>query len=503
MTALRAFFVAIATFVVLPSFTMLNGESDSPMLSIGWAQTDITPPREAALAGMTLVRVASEVIDPLTATALAIEAPYQEDGQGVILISCDLRGIRQPIIDGVRGIIRTTRPDIDPDRVLFNATHTHNAPPLGRFGLPLTAMDEPEYQQFVIPLLADVAIKAWDSRQPGGISYGLAHAVIGHNRIQSYYDGRSRMGIKVNTPDFSHVEGFEDPTLQLLYTWDANGELTGIVANIASPAQTTQNRSVVSADYWHEVRQELRKRFGENLFVLPQLSAAGDQMSRQTIYARAENRMRELEGISYRQQIANRVANAAESIYSVMKNHIEWSPRLAHCGEIVPLTRRVLSESDAEKTREQLAEAEQIYKAQMEAYAENPALIDDADWRAATSRAHRNVHRNRAVLERYAELQESPNEPVEMHVIRLGKMAIATNPFELYLDYGIQIKARSAAVQTFLVELSCGSMGYLPTERSIKGGAYGATPTETRIGPEGGRELVEWTLNTINRLFQE
>jgi len=44
--------------------------------------------------------------------------------------------------------------------------------------------------------------------------------------------------------------------------------------------------------------------------------------------------------------------------------------------------------------------------------------------------------------------------PVEIHVIRLGDMAIATNRFELYLDFGIRIKARSKAVQTFVVQLA-------------------------------------------------
>jgi len=44
--------------------------------------------------------------------------------------------------------------------------------------------------------------------------------------------------------------------------------------------------------------------------------------------------------------------------------------------------------------------------------------------------------------------------PVEIHAIRLGDMAIATNRFELYLDFGIRIKARSKAVQTFVVQLA-------------------------------------------------
>ena len=79
---------------------------------------------------------------------------------------------------------------------------------------------------------------------------------------------------------------------------------------------------------------------------------------------------------------------------------------------------------------------------------------------------------------------------------------MATNPFELYLDYGMRMKARSPAIQTFLIQLSNGSYGYLPPYRSTVGGSYGAEPASTLIGPEGGQELVENTLELIKRSMQ-
>src|SRR5690606_9285893 len=70
------------------------------MLRIGWAQADITPQRTASLGGMPTIRIASEAIDPLTATALAIEAPYQVGNtEPVIMISCDLRGISTTLLE--------------------------------------------------------------------------------------------------------------------------------------------------------------------------------------------------------------------------------------------------------------------------------------------------------------------------------------------------------------------------------------------------------------------
>lgn len=110
--------------------------------------------------------------------------------------------------------------------------------------------------------------------------------------------------------------------------------------------------------------------------------------------------------------------------------------------------------------------------------------------------------RGESVKERYELEKVQPKLPVQVHVVRIGDIVMATNPFELYLDYGTRMKARSSATQTFIIQLSNGSYGYLPTSRSISGGAYGAVPASTQIGPEGGQELVEGTLEIIDEMMK-
>jgi hypothetical protein len=104
------------------------------------------------------------------------------------------------------------------------------------------------------------------------------------------------------------------------------------------------------------------------------------------------------------------------------------------------------------------------------------------------------------VLARYEQEKKSAKLGVEIKVIRIGDMAIASNPFELYLDYGIQMKVKSPAVQTFIVQLT-GAGSYLPTQRSINGGAYGAVPASTIFGPEAGEELVAKTVAMLESLW--
>ena len=91
--------------------------------------------------------------------------------------------------------------------------------------------------------------------------------------------------------------------------------------------------------------------------------------------------------------------------------------------------------------------------------------------------------------------------PIEVQFVRLGDLAFASNPFELFLDYGNQIRARSAARQTFLLQLTNGSLGYLPTEKAEKHGHYSAYVSSGYVGHEAGALLVSESLDAINRLF--
>ena len=85
----------------------------------------------------------------------------------------------------------------------------------------------------------------------------------------------------------------------------------------------------------------------------------------------------------------------------------------------------------------------------------------------------------------------------------MGSVAFATNPFELFLDYGNRIKALANCEQTFLVQLAVCAEGYLPTEKAEKGGHYSAFISSGKVGHEGGDLLVRQTLKRINALFVE
>jgi hypothetical protein len=413
--------------------------------------------------------------------------------------------------------------------VVLHATHTHSAPSYGSraqerdaklareygweldpqwadWGIELDAMPGVEYRELAAERIAEAVARAWRDRQPGGVNFGLGHAVVGHNRLVVYESGNSVMYGRTDRPDFSHIEGYEDHSVGLLFTWNADQQLTGVVINVACPSQVSESSYELSADFWHDTREELRRRLGDHLFVLPQTAAAGDQSphltGRSNPGLRAEQRMERLTGRNRRQQIAVRIADAVASVLPVLEQQIDWTPAVAHRVEQVELTRRLITQQHVADAERESNEWRARYEALRLALEQDPEIRAQKRWYRDITYAFRRAMRGASVQERYVLQQTEPTIPFEIHVARIGELALATNPFELYLDFGIQIQHRSAAVQTLIVQLA-GTGTYVPTSRSVAGGAYGAVPASTQIGPEGGRELVDRTLQLIDALFAE
>lgn len=113
------------------------------------------------------------------------------------------------------------------------------------------------------------------------------------------------------------------------------------------------------------------------------------------------------------------------------------------------------------------------------------------------------MHVYAGTISRYRVQQTLNSFDIEVHYVRFGDIAIATNPFELFLNYGNQIRARSKAKQTFLIQLACGSAGYLPTEKAEKGSHYSAYVSGGTTGHVGGDILVRDALKNINEMFND
>lgn len=490
----------------------------NPLLA-GFAEIDLTPDGSVRLAGQFAERISESVESPVTATAMAIET----GGEQVVLCSCDLVAISTELLGAVRARLDGA-PGLDPAKVIICATHTHTSfvfqePGLSRSlavlqrylppGKRYVANTRPDPSvwtpQTAFEWLADriaAAIRnAWRDRRPSRVVGGFGRAAVGMNRRVVYNDGSAAMWGDTNTPTFERLEGGNDSGIELMYVFDAADRLSAVVANVACPAQCVQHRNFISSDYWGVVRQHLRVQLGNGTAVVGLCGAAGDQCPVDLIRwvepesplhdpniarphplrRRADPSMFDIAG---KQKAGRRIAQA-------VMEELEGLPRGGH--EALPLRHAVFT-LNVPVRRVTPSEHAAACQALERFVADSGETVDFQD--------NARMHVHAGTVARYEYQQDHDLYPVEMHVIRLGDIAIMTNPFELFLDYGNQIKARSPAAQTFIVQLACGSEGYLPTAMAENGGHYSAYVSSGITGHAGGDLLVRTTLEHIRLLWE-
>ena len=471
-------------------------------LYFGWAGTSITPEAPVAVGGQYHTRISGEVHDPLSATALAVET---RDETGVIdqavFVSCDLSVIRRKVQEDVRRRVERQAADLDARKIVISATHTHTAPALtdaeetdlhpydfmGSWAYRIPpdredVMRPAEYLEFLAERLASVVIQAWQARKPGGMSAALGHAVVAHNRRAVYVDGTARMYGKTADPGFSHIEGVSDHSIDVLFFWRDEEYLEGVAITVYCPAQEVEGEKYLSADFWYDTRKMLRRKYHDKLQVLPLTGASGDQSPHLMWNKPAELAQRNRKGLGSREEIARRIAGAVDSVMDESRRSIQTELAFEHRADAVPLPVWQVS-------AERYAEARAVFEAGKEK-TDQLSSPDYINWRVS-----------RTLMARYSHQQEHPFYEAELHLVRLGDVAVATNPFELYTDYGVRIKARSPAVQTLVVQLTSGCAAYLPTRRAVAGGGYSARIVDGVVGPEGGDVLVNQTVKTLGEMW--
>ncbi len=499
-------------------------------LFIGWAEESIIPEKKVSLAGQFFERISEYVESEISVTAMAVEG----DGNQMIMVSADIILLTNKQIDIAREKFAALTDEVDPKNIIVGATHTHTSLKLAsertankkddsvlvssptkileeflpdgkKYTLKVvpdeTVITDEEALEFVTDKIALAAKKAWDNRKEALYTNEFGRAAVGMCRRVSYDDGSGQMWGDTNTANFVALEGGNDSGIELLFTFDTDKKLTGVVANIACPAQILEQRSFISADFWGRTKAMLREKLGEDIYLLALCGAGGDQCPRDLvrwvnpetpiddpnvsrpnyIERKADPSMYDVSGCN---RVGKRVANEIISVFeeiTELKDEAEFIHKVIDLD--LPLRKVTMTDYNN-------AVRELEYYVEKNKNKEKFDYVDNA-----------RMHIHAGVIMRYRQQQFGEIVPIEYHVIRLGDIAIATNPYELFLDYGNRMKARSKAKQTFIVQLCAGSHGYLPTEKAEKAGHYSAYVSSGDTGHEGGDILTRETIKQINDMF--
>lgn len=253
---------------------------------IGWAEESFAPEKKVSLCGQFFERISEYVESDITVTAMAVEA----NGEQMIMASVDLAGFYDGQLEYAREKLAKILDGFDPGKLMVTATHTHTSLkvancsnkkegstismaaaileeflPNNKKYNPSVIQDDSvltpeEGLELVTDKIALAAKRAWETRKEALYANEFGRVPVGMNRRVCYDDGSAQMWGDVNTANFVSLEGGNDSGVELIYTFDLNKKLTGIVANIACPAQILEQRSVISADFWGSAKANLRKK---------------------------------------------------------------------------------------------------------------------------------------------------------------------------------------------------------------------------------------------------
>ena len=535
---------AVCLLSACAMFDACDKQASDGGLKIGWGRRSIAQKGPVPITGQFYLRISQGEYSPVLANALVIS----NEKDAVIFVTLDVVSFSDAALRDIHAILKKEAPEIPAEKIILNATHTHAGPSArGHFkGFPIDVkyISSEEVHKFQVRQVVDAVKEAWANRAPGSISYGYGFATTGHSRRTVYLQdvGKLRQGtsglamngkaVMYGSTNDKLFDGFESGTdafINLLYTFDKNGKLTGAVINVPCPAQTNEGAWVLYASFWHHVREKLQKKYGD-IGVIGQSAAAGDLSPRQLFYHKAEKRryylkykdkidafmknpmkrpfkwtaeqnrrQDEADVIEFirAEDIATRIVAAFDEVLSWAEQEKFSDPVLKHELKTVKLSRRMFP---AELVDEEKKKHAEVMKLKFK--------TDGTEWERLMANSIINSRQRRigGILKRYNIQSREPAITTDIHVVRIGNIAFATNRFELFLDYQHRIQARSPFEQTFIVQLVTDVFGigsYLATEKGIANKGYSATPYCNQVSPKGGQELVEETLKILNGMKPE
>ena len=467
------------------------GSGWAAQIHVGAAETSITPDRPVALEGQFRLRISKGVDSPIMASVVVLES---REGDKVlersVMVSADLVHFPTELLQLVRDAATRKVPGLEARKLFVNVTHTHTAPvvEVGNFTLPEGVMTVEEYCAFFAERVSQAVADACKSLQPASVAWGLGYAQVAYNRRTAFLDGKAQMYGQTAQANYKGPEGPEYGGIPALFFLGEAGKPIAVAANVWCPSQEVEGNSRISADFWHSVRGRLKAKLGPQTVVLAWCGPAGDQSPHRRMQQDAEERMRKLRGVeSWVDELGRRIATCVLETYELVKDDRHAALPHVHQVETIRLPGWKLSEGE-------LAHLRAVHDRMADDLRQHPekaaTLSRPVSWRAQT-------------LERQEELSKSPDGcyATEIHVLRIGDVAVCTNQFELFTEYGLRILARSKAHLTFVVQLA-GPAYYLPTEEAVRGGGYSAIPESCAVGPEGGNALVEKTIAKLHAMWE-
>jgi neutral ceramidase len=342
---------------------------------------------------------------------------------------------------------------ITPEHMMMSATHTHSAPA----ATPVFQSDpDPAYQEFLARRIADGVRRALYNARPAKIGWGTAQAPkqVFNRRykmapgtvLRDPFGGTNDM-VKTNpgvgNSNVVAVAGPTDPEISFIAVTGTNGAPLAVLANYSLHYCGGMGSGIISADYYGAFAERLGQLLGAEHqdpgFVAIMSNGTSGNINNVDVLGKQPKQP----PFGQLKLVANEVAQAvAESMKGV--TYRDWVPIGVKQTE---LTVGVRKPSAAELQR-----ADSIIAAVKTSQLESPEEV---------------YARETLLMKDYPEAV-----PLILQAIRVGDVAIAAIPCEVFVEIGLGLKAKSPVKPMFTISLANGYNGYLPTVEHHKLGGY-------------------------------
>jgi neutral ceramidase len=437
----------------------VQADSEGISMRVGTAYRDVTPDKPLALLGQMAVRIAERTRDPITVNAVV----FDDGTSRVALVSADVCVLTEELPERMK-VASSEATGIPVDDITVSATHTHVAP--CTTGQLFGDVDE-DWLDFFVAATAEAVRSAVDSLEEATVFAGSGWLDnMGWNRRGLRSDGACHMYHGSWQDEFVGIEGPRDGEVGVLFARRADDSVIAAVTSFSTHPNSVEGESFYSADVPGEVRRVVRAVLGDDVGVVYLTGAAADTAP--SIMVDNPENIQPWRGESGLKRSGAYLGGEILRVISATTDPIEC-PVLRHEHTVLDIPVREWDEA-----------------------------VSITEFGGGMYEFFENSRNN------WDDRRAAGPVKVPLHVIRIGDVAICTNPAELYCIFGLEMKKLSPARVTLVAELTDAWVGYVPTPQAVRHGGYSAQASDvTYLEPDAGWQFVDATRDMLGRAFSE
>jgi hypothetical protein len=445
----------------------------------GAATANITPPLGEPIVGNWTSPPATYVHDELHARCLVLD----DGATRIAIVVADNLGIPRRVADEAKRLAHA-QSALRADRILIASTHTHSA--TSARGSEREDAGEPldAYQAFLARRIADGIHTAAANLEGATLAWGrgaVPEQVFNRRwfmrpgaHLANPFGGtdRVRMNPPSRSPDLIAPAGPTDPEVGFLSVTSTAGRPLALLANYSLHYVGGVPEGHVSADYFGVFARQIGRLLGAPESHPPFVGILSNGTSGDINNIDFRGGQAPLPPYARMETVGTQVA--AEVVRRMQGLRSAEAPAIA-------MVQRELTLQSRRPTERLLAWAREVLARPADAPQRHP--------------------RERTYAERTLRMADMPASiDVPLQAVRIGDVALVAIPFEVFVDIGLEIKARSPFPGTFVLSLANGAYGYLPTAAQHELGGYETWLGTNRVEVDAASKIVETLLQMLQEL---